>query len=153
MDSYVKFFEAQVGYMPFGTLCNCLMAIIDQTNAAMPFVITAHPSLWTVPVNHMPLHHKISGFIPASLGKQHACYVSSSDYAMSMNLSIYVWLSMGMLDEFGELTKVAIYPACSNSLWRVVVIVTPIQGLIDTGCQATQLTYKQLKHTNSRCPR
>ena len=60
---------------------------------------------------------------------------------------------LGMLDEFGGLTDVVIYPMCANLLWRVVVLATLIQGLIVTGWQATQLTYKQLKHTNSRYPR
>ena len=58
-----------------------------------------------------------------------------------------------MLDGFGGLTKVAIHPECANLLQRVVVHAAAIQGPIDAGWQATQLTDKQLKHTNSRCPR
>ena len=41
---YVKSFMGRVGYMPLGTLCNCIMALIDQTNTAMPFVNTAYPA-------------------------------------------------------------------------------------------------------------
>ena len=51
-----------------------------------------------------------------------------------------------MLNAFGGLTKVMIYPTCTNSLQRVAVLATLIQGLIVTGWQATQLTYKQLRH-------
>ena len=58
-----------------------------------------------------------------------------------------------MLDGFRGLTKVVIYPTCVNSLQRVAVLATLIQGPIATGWPATQLTYKQLKHTNSRYPR
>ena len=39
---YVKCFARRVGYTPLGTLCNCFIAIIDQSNAAMLFVITAY---------------------------------------------------------------------------------------------------------------
>ena len=35
----VKFFEGWVAHMPLGTPCNHIMAIIDQTNAAMLFVV------------------------------------------------------------------------------------------------------------------
>ena len=64
-----------------------------------------------------------------------------------------LWKCSGTLDGFGGLTEVAIYPTCANSLWRVAVLATLIQGLIVTGWQATWLTYKQLKHMNSRYPR
>ena len=40
---------------------------------------------------------------------------------------------------------VVVYPICTTSLWRAVVLVTLMQGSIDTGCQATQLAHKQLK--------
>ena len=67
--------------------------------------------------------------------------------------SLYICDSTpGMLDGFGGFTKVAICPMHVNSLQRVVVLATVIQGPIVTGWQATQLTYKQLKHTNSRYP-
>ena len=61
--------------------------------------------------------------------------------------------SLGMLGGFGGLTEDTIDPTCATSLQRVAVLATPIQGPTDTGWQATQLTYKQLKHTNSRYPR
>ena len=53
-----------------------------------------------------------------------------------------------MLDEFGGLTKGAIYPTCTTLLQRAVVLAFPVPSHIDAGWQATQLTYKQLKHTN-----
>ena len=31
--------------MPLGTPCNCIMVITDQTNAAVPFVVTTYPAL------------------------------------------------------------------------------------------------------------
>ena len=58
--------------------------------------------------------------------------------------------SLGMQGQFSGLTKVTIYPTCTNSLQRAVVLAFPVLGPIDAGWQATQLTYKQLKHTNSR---
>ena len=58
-----------------------------------------------------------------------------------------------MLGEFGGLTDVAIYPICATPLQRALVLAFPIPGLIDVGWQTTQLTHKQLKHTNSGCPR
>ena len=64
-----------------------------------------------------------------------------------------MWLFSGMLDGFGWLTEVTIYPMCTYLLWRVVVLATLIQGPIVTWWQATWLTYKQLDHTNSRYPR
>ena len=59
--------------------------------------------------------------------------------------------SLGMLYEFSGLTKVAIYPTCTNLLQRAVVPAFPVLDQIDTGWQITQLTHKQLKLTNSRC--
>ena len=53
----------------------------------------------------------------------------------------------------GGLTKVAIYPMCTNSHQKNVVLATLIQGPRDTGWQVTWLMYKQLKHTNSGYPR
>ena len=47
--------------------------------------------------------------------------------------------------------QVTIYPICTTSFQRTVILATPILGSIDTGWQATQLTYKQPKHTKSRC--
>ena len=48
----------------------------------------------------------------------------------------------GDTDTFGGLTKVAIYPACTTSLQRAVVLATPIPGSVDALWQATKLTYK-----------
>ena len=39
--------------------------------------------------------------------------------------------SPGMLNGFGRLTKVMIYPTCTNSLWSVVVLAFPVPGEID----------------------
>ena len=58
---YVKFFEGQVVYMPFNAICNHIWSITDQTNASMPFVVTAYPALLTATANHMPLYHKMPG--------------------------------------------------------------------------------------------
>ena len=46
-----------------------------------------------------------------------------------------------------------VFPVCANLLQRDAVLAALIQGLIVTGWQATKLTYKQLRHTNSRHPR
>ena len=54
----------------------------------------------------------------------------------------------GMLDESSGLTEVAIYPACATQLRRAVILVFLLLGQIDAGWEATQLAYKQLKHTN-----
>ena len=62
-------------------------------------------------------------------------------------------VTLGMLDEFGGLTEVTIYPACTTQLQRVVVLAFLVLGQIDAGWQATWLTHKQLKHANSGCPR
>ena len=64
---YVKFFEGQMGSTNFDDMCNCIMAIIDQTNAVIPFIVTAYPALRTAPVNHMPLYHKMFSVNPASV--------------------------------------------------------------------------------------
>ena len=37
--------------MLLGTPCNHFVAIIDQSNGAMSFVITAYPVSWTAPAN------------------------------------------------------------------------------------------------------
>ena len=37
---YVNFFLGRVSYKPLGTLCDCTVAIIDHSHAAMPFAIT-----------------------------------------------------------------------------------------------------------------
>ena len=61
-----------------------------------------------------------------------------------------MWLSPGMLDEFGGLTEVTIYPMCATALQRAAVLAFPVLGQIDAGWQATQLTHKQLKHTDKQ---
>ena len=45
---YVKFFLGSVGNMPLGTPSDHNVVIVDHSNAAMPFVITAYPALWIV---------------------------------------------------------------------------------------------------------
>ena len=42
-----------------------------------------------------------------------------------------MWLSPEMMDGFGGLTEVMIYPACVISLWRVVILDFPVLGQID----------------------
>ena len=64
-----------------------------------------------------------------------------------------MWLFLGMLDGINGITEVAIYPMWTTLCWRAVVLATLIQGPIVIGWQTTQLTYKQLRHTNSRYPR
>ena len=49
----------------------------------------------------------------------------------------------------GGLTKVTIYPACTNLHQMIEVLATSIQGPRDTGWQATQLTCMQLKQASS----
>ena len=58
---------------------------------------------------------------------------------------------MGTLGEFGGLTEVAIYPTFATPLQRAVVLASLVPGPVDAGWQVTQLTHKQLKHTNSGC--
>ena len=83
---YGKFFDQQVGYIPLGDQCSHIVVIIYQTNAAMPFVVTAYPA---ASANHMLLCCKMSGFNTASMNLVHVCYVSSFESAMSMNFSVY----------------------------------------------------------------
>ena len=49
----------------------------------------------------------------------------------------------------GGLTKVVIYPRCTNLHWKITVLATAIQDLMDAGWWDTWLTHKQLKQTNS----
>ena len=57
-----------------------------------------------------------------------------------------------VLDEFGGLTKVAIYSHSVILLQTVVVLAFPIPGLTNAGSWDTQLPYKQLNNTNWGCP-
>ena len=61
-----------------------------------------------------------------------------------MHYCMYVSQANGDAGWIGGLTKVAIYPACTNSLQKVAVCATPIQGPRDIRWQTTQLTCKQL---------
>ena len=45
----------------------------------------------------------------------------------------------------GRLTKVMIYPACTNLHQKIVVLATPTLGSRDAGWQDTWLTHKQLR--------
>ena len=72
------------------------------------------------------------------------------------------WAHPGMPDNvthhgdagwIGGLTKVMIYPAYTNLHQRIAVLAAPIQGSSGSRGQATWLTCKQLKQTNSGCPR
>ena len=60
---------------------------------------------------------------------------------------------LGTLDEFSGLIEVKIYPTCATQLQRAAVLAFLVLDQIDAGWQATQLAHKQLKHTNSGCPR
>ena len=42
---YVKFVEGRVHYTLLSAPYNCIMAIIDQSNIAMPVVVTAYSAL------------------------------------------------------------------------------------------------------------
>ena len=53
----------------------------------------------------------------------------------------------------GGLTNVAIYPTGANSLQKVVVHATPIEGLWDIRQQTTGLTCKQLNQYQLRVPK
>ena len=68
-------------------------------------------------------------------------------------LPIYKCDSPGMLGEFGGLTEFTDYLMCATLLQKAVALAALVLGLIDAGWQATWLTHKQLKHTNSGCPR
>ena len=48
---YVKFFVCRMGYTSLGTQCNSIMAMIYQSNAAIPFVITVYLALKTALAN------------------------------------------------------------------------------------------------------
>ena len=45
ISHYVKFFLWRVGYMPLGTPCDCIMAIIHHSNAELPFAVTTFLAL------------------------------------------------------------------------------------------------------------
>ena len=47
----IIFFAGRKYYTPLGALCKPIVAVIDQSNAAMPFVINAYVALWTAPSN------------------------------------------------------------------------------------------------------
>ena len=68
---------------------------------------------------------------------------------MPAYIDIYV---TGMLEDFGGLTEVMFYPQSAILLQMVVVLASPILGLMNAGWQATWLTHKQLKNTNLRHP-
>ena len=81
-------------------------------------------------------------------------YLSVSDsHSIFPSVCVSIYDSPGMLDGFNGLTEVVIYPTCITQLRRAVVLTFPVLGQIDAGWQATQLTHKQLKHTNSGCSR
>ena len=42
---YTKFLEGMVGYMPLSFPCARPMVVINFTNAALPYVLTAYPVL------------------------------------------------------------------------------------------------------------
>ena len=48
----------------------------------------------------------------------------------------------------GGLTKVVIYPMCTNLHWKIVVLATPIQSLRGYRVASYPVTCKQLKKTN-----
>ena len=62
-------------------------------------------------------------------------------------------VSLSPANWIGGLTKVTIYSVCANSLQKIAVLATQILGPRDRGWQATQLTCKHLKQTNSGYPR
>ena len=51
----------------------------------------------------------------------------------------------------GGLTKVMIYPMCTNSHWKIAVLVDPIWGLSGSWVASYLVTCKQLKKTNLGC--
>ena len=59
-------FEGMNGLYASCTTCYCVVAIIDQTNVAMPFVVTVCPALCTAHANHTPVYDKMSGVNLAS---------------------------------------------------------------------------------------
>ena len=71
---------------------------------------------------------------------------------VALYILVYMLHLLGTLDGFGGLNEVTVYPTCVSSLQRVVVLAVLVLGQIDARWQDTWLTYKQLKHTNSRCP-
>ena len=52
-----------------------------------------------------------------------------------------------------RLTKVIIYPMCTNSHLKIMDLATLTPGLRDAGWWDTWLTHKQIKQTNWGCPR
>ena len=74
--------------MPFGTPFNCIMAIIDQSNAAMPFVIAAYPALLTAFANQHDCVAKCQVLIQHQL-TYYMDFMSLWECAMLMNLSEY----------------------------------------------------------------
>ena len=41
----IKFLKGWMGYMSWGTPCTLLIAVIDYSNVAMPFAVTAFSAL------------------------------------------------------------------------------------------------------------
>ena len=55
-----------------------------------PFVVNDYPTLWIVFGNQCHHANNVVGFITVPITLLHALYISSGDYAASMNLSIYL---------------------------------------------------------------
>ena len=115
--------------------------------SALSWVYSGNVNLWTVcPICALFTWLQYQVYALVILG---LCYVGLTQW--TIYYCEYICDSPGMLDEFGWVTEVKIYPTCAASLQRAVVLAFPVPGQIHTRWQATQLTYKQLKHTNSRC--
>ena len=74
--------------MPLGAPCDGIMAIVDHSNAAHSFIVTAYPAL-KMTANHCHLVMGVSGLRqwPQTYCKH--VYSLPHDYTMSINLSVY----------------------------------------------------------------
>ena len=71
---YVKFSVGRVGYTPLGIPCDCIMAIMDHSNTAIPFVITAFPALLTALPSQCHSIHELNACVLCFFSW--LCYVS-----------------------------------------------------------------------------
>ena len=111
-----------------------------------------HTNIHMYAILHKCMHADIYSYAHIYV-QTHRCLGIHSYTHGCIQTCIHMWRFLGMLNGFDELTKVTIYPMCTPPLQRAAVLTTLIQGPIVTGWQATWLTYKWLRHTNSRYPR
>ena len=86
---YVEFFIWIVCYMPIGSSCNYIMVIIDQSYAAIPFVVTAYPDLWASPAYQC--HYVAKCEVLICLKEITACVISPEVIMQHQWISVCVY--------------------------------------------------------------